>query len=95
MDPEKRYWQARYDEAAKRFDEDYRTGRWVSRYYYDTVQEALLRLLATFPHDGQSALDVCCGSGALLDSIQVRFTIWRKSRFFPAVSIGVSGPDSS
>lgn len=69
MDGELRYWQQRYDEAAEAADEDFRTGRWVSRHYYAMVRETLARLISQHAARGARALDVCCGSGAMLETL--------------------------
>lgn len=72
MDGEKRYWRARYDEAAAQFTEDWRVGRWGSVHYYGMVGSCLGRILAPLEGRGLRVLDVCCGTGSLLESLRER-----------------------
>ena len=69
MDAEKRYWREIYDAAASRFEEDWRVGRWVSPIYYSMVCERLDRLFTPLEGRGLRVLDVCCGSGTLLETL--------------------------
>ena len=70
MDAEKRYWRQRYDEAAAESSEDYLIGRWVSRHYYAMVQDSVRQALEPWRGEKLRVLDVCCGSGALLDTLR-------------------------
>jgi len=72
MDAEKRYWRERYDETAAQCEEDWRVGRWGSQHYYKMVQTCLDDILAPLEGSGLHALDVCCGSGALLELLHAR-----------------------
>ncbi len=69
MDAETQYWQTVYNQAAARFEEDWRVGRWVSPHYHGMVRECLDRLLGPFKGKGLRVLDVCCGPGSLLETL--------------------------
>ena len=70
MDAQKRYWRQRYDEAAAESAEDYQVGRWISRHYYAMVQVTIRQALVPWQGERLRILDVCCGSGALLETLR-------------------------